>query len=307
MKQGYWYIIVAALFYGTITFGGAYFVQTGLSAYEIALYSMLLMTLLLLPVIVWRKDLRIKKKMLGFFAIFGLFNALQEFTQFGALSLGVPVAIVALLLYSQPIWTTILAYLILNERITAIKLVAVFLSIIGVIILVLPFNTGFVGSMAGLVCAILGGIFLSLWVIWARKSGIEKQHYVTTTFGCVGFSFLWLLVFWPVIYLVLKDTALTRISIGILIQYLIPLLFFVMLSGIIPHLLFYRGIRKVPASIGGIILLLEPVSASILAYVFFSQTLVFHMLIGGFFIILANIIILSRDETSIKLDKKKIC
>ncbi len=102
MQREYWFIAIAAILYGTLTVGGQFFLNLGLSVYEIALYSMFFMGLLLLPIVLIKREYLIKKEMFLFFVIFGLINALQELTQFRALALGIPVAIVAFLLYSQP-------------------------------------------------------------------------------------------------------------------------------------------------------------------------------------------------------------
>jgi drug/metabolite transporter (DMT)-like permease len=60
------------------------------------------------------------------------------------------------------------------------------------------------------------------------------------------------------------------------------------IGGVIPHLLFYRGFKKIEASVAGILLLLEPISASILAALFFDQPIGPDIILGGALILLSN-------------------
>ncbi len=192
MKKELWFIIIAAILFGTITVGGNFFANLGLSLYEISLYPMIFMSLFFLIIILVRRQYLIKKEMLLFFITYGLIGALTLLAQFGGIILGVPVAIVALLLYSQPIWTTIFGKMILNEKVTVTKILAVVIALAGVLILIRSWNIERAGSSTGIIFATLGGIFLSLWVIWGRKSAINKQHYITTTAGWAIFSAFWL-------------------------------------------------------------------------------------------------------------------
>ena len=135
MQKEYWFIIIAATLYGTITAGGKFFANLGLSLYEISLYPMVIMSLFFFIVILLRRQFLFKKNMVPFFIVYGLIGALAILAQFGGIILGVPVAIVALLLYSQPIWTTIFGKMILNEKVTIRKVLAVVVALIGVFLL----------------------------------------------------------------------------------------------------------------------------------------------------------------------------
>lgn len=291
MQREYWFIAIAAILYGTLTVGGQFFLNLGLSVYEIALYSMFFMGLLLLPIVLIKREYLIKKEMFLFFVIFGLINALQELTQFGALALGIPVAIVAFLLYSQPIWTSLFGKLMLKEQITKKKVIAICVALTGIILLLRPWNIESVGSVTGLILALLGGIFLSLWVIWGRKSGIYQQHYVTTAFGCAVFSFAWLLLLWPITALFIHEQNIVRLSIDFPAEYWLYLVIFALVAAVLPHLFFYRGVQKVQASVAGIILLLEPISAAILAMILFAQSIGLNTLSGGALILFSNYLI----------------
>lgn len=296
MSREYWFVIIAAVLYGAITPGGQFFSDIGLSLFEISVYRVLFISLIILPIVLIKREYLIRREMLSFFAIYGLIGALLELAQFGGIVLGIPVAIVILLLYSQPIWTILFARIMLNESITLRKIISAAIAFTGVVILLKSWEIKSFDSALGIICSLLGGIILSLWVIWGRKSGINRQHYLTTTIGWSGFSVVWLLLLWPIVGLFIHKSSVIRFSGEFPLEYWPQFLLFGFIAGVIPHLLFYRGIQKIHASIAGIILLLEPVSATVLVAILFSQPIGLNILSGGGLILLSNYLIISKPE-----------
>jgi drug/metabolite transporter, DME family len=294
MQKEYFLVIIAAILFGLITVGAQFFTNLGLSLYEISVFAFIFETMILLPFLI-KKKYQIKKKMILFFIVYGLIGGVMQLSQYGGVVLGVPVAIVALLLYSQPIWTTILGKIILKEKITKIKIIASLLSFIGVIILIKPWDINSVGPISGILISLIGGISLSLWVIWGRKSGINGQHYITTSFGYAFFSLIFLLLYYPLILIISKDPSIIRLDLSLILDYWFYFLIFALLTGVIAHSLFYKGAKKIEASISGIILLVEPISATILAAIFFLQYLTLNILIGGFLILVSNYLIIKKS------------
>lgn len=290
----YWYVVIAAVLYGTITVGGQFFVNLGLSLFEISVYRALLTSLILLPIVLIRREYMIKKEMLSFFAVYGLIGGLLELAMFGGIALGVHVATVALLLYTQPLWTIVLARLLLKEGITTTRLIAVVVAITGILFLVKPWGIQNTKSLTGISVSLVSGLLLSLWVIWGRKSVIRKQHFITTTIGWTGFSVIWLFLLWPIFCFITPSAAITSISFNLPIAFLLYLFIYALIGGVIPHLLFYRGFRKIEASVAGILLLLEPVSASVLAALLFGQPIGVDIIIGGSLILVSNYFVISE-------------
>ncbi|MCG8603424.1 EamA family transporter [bacterium] len=291
-------ISLAAFFYGLITVSGQYFADRGFSLYEISLL-LIFAPLVLLPSIFWKREFRISRPQLPFFIHFGFVGAMLQLTQFAGIVLGVPVAIVALLLYTQPIWTTFLGKWLLQEKITKAKILAGTLALLGMIALVNPFDSRLHLNLAGVVAALMAGLFLSLWVILGRKSGLREQHFVTTTFGYSLFSSCWLIVLYPVVSLFLKDPTFVYLSFGKYVEYWWAVLFFSVFVNITPHFLAFFGMKRVDASTAGILLLFEPVSAALVAYLLFGQSLTTNIWIGGFLILSGNFLLV-RETAKIR-------
>lgn len=292
--RSYWLVSAAAVLFGTVTVGGQYFSNKGLSLYEIAFFPLLLTFLMVLPgLLLCRRKL--KGLPLTHFVIYGLIGALAELAQFGGIVLGVPVAVTSLLLFSQPIWTCLLAKIMLHESISSRKIIATLLTLLGVALLVKSDIGGVEYDARGLGAALLGSVFISLWVIWGRKSGINQHHYVLTTSAWSGFSTLWLLALWPIIErLTVNAESISRLSFQSLSEYWPHLTSFALVAGVLPGLLLFRGLQSVPASSAGIILLLEPVSATLMASIIFSQQINGFILAGGVLILLANATVMTE-------------
>ena len=288
MKKDYWAIVISAIFFGLIIPGGQFFSSLGFSLYDISVYPLLFLFLFTLPIIVIKKTCPIKRDNILFFLLYGLIGAFLQLTQYGGVIFGTPVAIVAILLYTQPIWTTFFGRLILNEKITNMKLLAVVVAFLGVVFLLSPWNIGNVGSTKGLISSLLGGIFLSLWVIFARKTGINKDYYINTLSAYSFFSLIWLILLFPVIRLFSQNEYLIKLSFNFPISYWAYFGLFCLIAVFLPNSLFYKAIEKVEASKAGIILLLEPVVASIVAMSVFSQYLNSSIVVGGGLILISN-------------------
>ncbi len=295
MEKEYLFIIIAAIFYGAIIIGGQFLANLGLSLYEIALFPISVIAILMLLIVTCKREFLIKRGMLRFFIIYGLIGGILQVTQFGGIVLGIPVAVVVLLLYTQPIWTVIFGKILLQEMITRSKILAVVIAFLGVFILLKPWDIESIGNLSGISFGLVAGVFLSLWVIWGRKSGINKQHFITTTFGYTAFSAMWLWLLLPVSSLFVQD-SLTRISVNFPAYYWFYVILFALLWGTISHPLFYLGMKKVLASTAGIILLLEPISATILATIIFNQIITSNIIIGGALILVSNYMILSKNR-----------
>ncbi len=284
---------MAALFYGFITIGGQYFTNVGFSLYEISLLLMFV-PLPLLPLLIAKPQYRIKRETLGFYTVFGLIGAALQITQFGGIVLGVPVAVVALLLYTQPLWTIILGKVLLNEKISLRKTTAAGLALLGVFCLLQPAGQDNSLDGYGLASAILAGLFLSLWVIWGRKSGLRREHFITSSFGYASFSSAWLLLLYPIVLQFWGDDHFLRLDFGKYFNHIYAVAAFAVFAGVFPACLAFAGMRTVDASSAGVLLLFEPVSAAILAFFIFGQSLTANIWLGGCLILSANYILLRK-------------
>ena len=141
---------------------------------------------------------------------------------------------------------------------------------------------------------------MSLWVIWGKKANVDNLHYTTTMFGWSVSQLAWLAVLYPLTALVIKDVSITRLSISAFNSHWWQFLIFAFISGVVPYFFLHRGFDRLQASVAGIILLLEPVSSALLAAWIFGQQIGVYVLIGGAFILAANIWAIYSEKQQLK-------
>lgn len=203
----------------------------------------------------------------------------------------------ALLLYTQPIWSTVFGKVVLNESFTKTKSLANVAAIAGVVTITEPWNS-FGGNPLAFFIAGLSGVLLSAWVIMGRKSGLLGHNPVVTAFNTKLFALVWGIASLPVLILLIPESTITAFNLEKLPAYFILLLAYSLISGTIPDLLFYKGIASIPASVGGIILLLEPVSAIAIAAIFLNQAITTLVLLGGALILFSNFLVTRESKNS---------
>jgi len=287
-------VMVGATLYGAITVGGRIFAQLGFSLFEIAITGGLFGALLLAPVLLWRRELRVKRRDADIFIAFGLMGAVLQIGQFLGIVLGVPVAIVALLLYTQPLWTVLLGRLWLGEPITRRKLGALALAAVGIVVLVGPTGSAHEHSLLGLGGALLAGVMLAVWIILGRTSALRGNHPLTTTFAYQCSTTLGLLALWPVLATWPVFAGMARLDAGVFVTHWQAVLIYTVLVNVAPALLVMWGIVALEASTAGMLLLLEPAAAAFLAWLMFGEAINGQVWLGGALILGSNAVLLLR-------------
>jgi drug/metabolite transporter (DMT)-like permease len=94
----------------------------------------------------------------------------------------------------------------------------------------------------------------------------------------------------------INEQTIIRISADFPLIYWFYFAIFGSIGGVIPHLFFFRGVQKVQAGVAGIILLLEPVSATVLADILFNQPIGLNIFIGGVLILVSNYLAIHKSE-----------
>lgn len=293
MRKEYFFVILAGILSGFLVFGGQVFVNLGLSLYEVSLFPLLFVVIFLLPFIL-KKKYRPRNFIHPIWIFYGLVTAITIFAQYGALMLGVPVAIVVLLLYTQPLWTVFISRLFLDEKITKRSLLACFLVLLGVFILINPLDVVAIKNWYGILIALIGGLSLSSWVSigsFASKTGNQP---VTTNFLGIFYTALIMFIVYPLVNLFVKEPSITPLSFNLSLMIWFYLLIFALFIQIGSHLFYLYGVKKVSTVDAGIILLLEPISATILAIIFLNQILTFNIILGGVLILIANYIVIRK-------------
>jgi drug/metabolite transporter (DMT)-like permease len=305
MRRRTYLLVIAAVLYGSTIPGGRYLLEHGLSVFDITIIPTIMLCIGSGSFILARPAYLPLRAQLGFFCIYGLIGAAAELAQFVGLLYGVPVSVAALLLYSQPLWTVVLAHWFLGEKITTVKVVSVVFCIGGATILIggAIFSAKPL-SIVGLATSSLAGAFFALWVVWSRKSGINELHAITTMFGWSGFTSGWLVVGW-LLLMHLAPADVARFTVILPLSWWIDLFLFTIIAGFIPSLCFFWALQTVEAGPAGLALMLEPLSASIISVIAFEERLTRSTLVGGAMIIAANYLTGASESRSSVASQKR--
>jgi drug/metabolite transporter (DMT)-like permease len=309
-NRGVLSIASSGILYGLVTVGGSLLSRAGFSVLDISFFFIFFSILVLAPFAL-RKDRNIFSKMKfnwKFLLIYAFVNLVILLSQFGSLALGLGPPVVALLLYTQPMWTIIFSRFAFKEKITAVRLAIIALALIGVFFVTNPLsllaqNQSAITSehltsstlLIAEILALIGGVFLSLWIILGRKGRLNQiKEPVSLTFAVRTFSVI------PVgMISFLAYVFGTRLFVSNSVDFsfnLTYLVLFAILAGALPDYLFYRGVDKVLAAHAGVILLLEPVSAAILSAIIGISVLSWLQLVGGCLILVSNFFVVSETN-----------
>ncbi len=191
----------------------------------------------------------------------------------------------AALLYTAPAFVAILSWLILKESLTRMKILAVTLSVVGAFLMMgVIRGEPLFGSRTqiGDWLAVASGLAYSSWYIFGKVLGKNRDPAVTALLGmCFGAVML--------VPVVLAFEGL-RVPNSMIAWELVAAV------GIIPtalaYLLYLSGLRHIEATRASVIAIMEPLTASVLAYFFFQEMLSFDSLLG-FVLIIGSIVLIS--------------
>jgi len=187
----------------------------------------------------------------------------------GSLSLGAKLGNAAFLLDTGYVFSVLFSWIFLNEQVERKTALILLVSIVGVVLILKPLTL--FQSFAE-VLALVSGIIFGFNLIVTRKT--QQYHDSMTT---IFYLFLIpsIVLFLPTIYSF--DTPS--------LNQMFYIIFLGVLSGAVPNFLFTSSLKNLKTFEAGIPALLEPVTASIIGWIVFSEILDVFSILGGALII----------------------
>lgn len=277
-------ILVAAVLWGTLgifykTLIGVY----GLTPLNIAFFRAAFSALfLLIGLSVLRPQwLRVEWRDLPLLVNFGLFGvAAFFFVYVNAIDL-VGVAVGAVLLYTAPAWVTLISWRFMGETITRSRWVALALAFIGCALVAGIYDLDQVRLNApGLLFGLASGLTYGLYSVF-NKAGVRKYPPWTVLFYGMLVGALMLLLAQN-----LGEVARALGSPGA-VAWLVAL---ALLPTLGSGLAFATGLRFVPVSAASVVANLEPVVATLLAFLILGEVMAGWQILGGALVITGAVI-----------------
>jgi drug/metabolite transporter (DMT)-like permease len=188
------------------------------------------------------------------------------------------------LVTTQPIFVAILGYLILKEKVGFFGVIAVILGLLGSYLVARGDLKIDPAHLKGDILSLMGAFFAGCYLFLGRfvRPRVDLIPYVVTVYGISS--------------LVLLVIGLSTHSIPLPTNGSDYFIFFLLALGptILGHNLYNYALRHLPAFPVGISILGEPVLATIWGIIIFGETPLFTTLLGGFIIIMAIVLVMTR-------------
>ncbi|MFA6467383.1 MAG: EamA family transporter [Bacteroidota bacterium] len=196
------------------------------------------------------------------------------------------VSLSILVQYTAPIMVMMYTVLFQKEKLTAVKIAALVLSVGGIFLAIGAFNPEVIqGTMKGIVLALLAAVSFSIFNI-SGKSLTKKYSIWTGLIYLLGAATLfWSFINTPMDILRAKYTLEDWKVFGII----------ALISILIPYTLYYYGLHHIQSSKAIIVSTLEPVVAIVSEWLFLDGVMGTIQIVGAVGVI-AAIVLLQRDS-----------
>ncbi|MBL8163702.1 MAG: EamA family transporter [Anaerolineae bacterium] len=273
-------VALSAAGFGTLALFGEYAYADKMDAISILFCRFSLSALVMVAVLIMRREsLPNGSTLLMLMGMGALGYVGQSFAYLTALQYASS-GLVALLLYLYPVFVTLLASLLLHERITQMKGLALGIALVGTALTVDPAG----GQILGMVLAITGAAIYSVYIIvgthvMKRVSVIQSTAVIFASAGAASGTLM--LLNGP--HLPATPSGWTAI------------LAIVMIATVLPVAAFLAGLERIGPTNAAMLSTLEPVVTVILGAVLLNETFRPMTLIGGG-LILGAVLLLTRSE-----------
>jgi len=230
-----------------------------------------------------RPNLRVTGRELLFLVAFGVAGvALVQWLYFVAIH-NLPVGIALLIEFTAPLFVALFARFVYRELIRRRIWVAVALCITG-LALVVEVWAGVAFSTVGVTAALGGAFGLTAYLLMAEHERRDRDAVSLSFYGFLFAALFWAVVqpLWQFPWSVLDDTVSLQ---GNLSEYTAPIWllvgFIVVVGTMITFSLLTGALRHVSATRASIVATLEPVLATVVAWLWLGETFGTAQLVGG--------------------------
>lgn len=279
-QKGAFLVILSMLIFG---FYGIFVRVLNLPSFVILFYNFLFAGIVLF-IIFFVKDksvIRVKKYLWWLFLL-GFLNTLNNFFYFQAFVL-TTISNAVLTHYTAPIFVAILAPFLLGEKLDKITVIALLLSVLGVVIVSYSGFSFYAKDFLGILYGTASGLLYGLVIITVKYLSRHLSVYSINIYQ----SLIGALLLTPFIMQFGSVPGASALAL---------LLLFSLLFGMAATLVYFAGIRRVKSQHAGILAYSEPISATLYAVIFFSEIPKWNTIIGGLLILVSGYFIIIKQK-----------
>lgn len=281
-RAGYLYVLGAGTLWGSFAAIAKLSYALKAPVMVVAWFRPSLAFLIILIILLARKKvyLKVEARDLPFLVVFGLVGV-TLFNLFFLYTIDISTIVMAVfLLYSAPIFVTIISRLVFGELLTGLKLAALACSLVGLALLVQVYDLSQLKvSVLGLLTGLGAGLTYALFSIFG-KALVRRYSHWTILLYTMGFGAFFLSFF------ALPQLNNLPFTLGVWSL----LITMALVHTLAAYSLYVRGLKSIEASRASILTTVEPVVASVLGLSFFGEVLGPVQALGGGLVILGAIL-----------------
>ncbi len=280
-------VVVAGTLWGMI----GYFVRTlqaqGIDSMQIVAIRMVISAVLfaLFALIFNRKLFKIKLKDLWCFIGSGVISvAVFSFCYFQCIEYS-SLSMASILLYTAPIFVMLFSVFLFKEKLTAAKVLSLVMAFCGCLFVTGVFmsNTGI--NAVAVAFGVMSGVCYALYSIFSRLALDRNYSPLTITLYTFIFSAV-------ASVLVIDVKPVVKLMTQSVYDFLFCVLFAIM-SSVLPYVTYTLGLKYIRPSTASIVASIEPVVATIMGAVVFSEAVVFPYGYLGIALVIGSIILIN--------------
>lgn len=277
-------IVTAATLWGTMGFFTRKMTELGFSTLQLVFMraSITAAVLLIYLLIFDRSKLKIKLKDLWIFILAGLISVVLFQHCYTSAIMAGSISIAATLLYTSPIFVTVISAILFKEKITLTKTVALITAFGGCILVSGIIGSGTVLTPTALFLGIASGFTYGLYSIFT-KLGLRHHSPLTFTF----FTFLTATI---ALLPLCNVSSMINIASQSVKSAIMPAVFSIITS-VIPYVCFTCGLKYTDAGKANITATIEPAVATVIGVFVFNEQLGILTLIGIALVLLSAVIL----------------
>lgn len=298
MKKGYICIALTTLLFSTMEIALKE-IGNSFNPIQLTLSRFLVGGLILLPFAlkhIKEKDVCITLEHIKQFTLLGFMCVVVSMSLYQMAVVNTKASVVAVLFSCNPVFTMLLAYIILKEEINKYNIISLILQIIGIIVIINPLNTKL--SILGITFTLLAAVIFSTYGVFGKRLCSELGGLVVTCgsfiLGSLEMLFIVMIGKIDIVANFLSNTSLSVFANVPLTQgydlsnisYIVYIYVFVTGLG---FMLYFRGMEETSASIGSLVFFFKPVISPILAWIVLKEIIPINMIVGIILIVMGAI------------------
>src|SRR3954453_15515149 len=238
--------------------------------------------LLLALAVVAPARLRVTRREVPFLAVFGVVGvALTQFLYYVAIG-RMPVGIALVFEMTAPVFIALYVWLVRREKVRSRLWLALLLSVSGLVLVAEIWQDGGSLDAVGVAAALLAALCLATYYLMGERGTVTRDPVTLTCWSFVAAAVFWAVAapWWRFDAGLLTERG--PVSLGsVELPLWVLVAWIVVLGAVVPFWLSIAALRHLPPTAAGLVATVEPVFASIVAWLWLEQQLTGWQVFGG--------------------------